>query len=88
MRKLDYSIQISKIFYERVLQDADITLFSPHDVPDLYDAFGHDNDKFDELYTKYENDRKTPKKENQSHGFIFRTAQRTSRDRQNICDEH
>jgi len=62
VRKLDYSIQISKIFYERVLQDADITLFSPHDVPDLYDAFGHDNDKFDELYTKYENDRKTPKK--------------------------
>jgi len=62
VRKLDYSIQISKIFYERVLQDADITLFSPHDVPDLYDAFGHDNDKFDELYVKYENDRKTPKK--------------------------
>ena len=62
VRKLDYSIQISKIFYERVLQDEDITLFSPHDVPDLYDAFGHDNDKFDELYVKYENDRKTPKK--------------------------
>jgi len=62
VRKLDYSIQISKIFYERVLQDGDITLFSPHDVPELYDAFGHDNDKFDELYAKYENDRKTPKK--------------------------
>src|SRR6056300_902943 len=62
VRKLDYSIQISKIFYERVLQDEDITLFSPHDVPDLYDAFGHDNDKFDQLYVKYENDRKTPKK--------------------------
>jgi len=62
VRKLDYSIQISKIFYERVLQDGEITLFSPHDVPDLYDAFGHDNVKFDELYVKYENDRKTPKK--------------------------
>ena len=62
VRKLDYSIQISKLFYERVLQDGDITLFSPHDVPDLYDAFGHDNDKFDQLYVKYENDRKTPKK--------------------------
>jgi len=61
VRKLDYSIQISKIFYERVLQDADITLFSPHDVPDLYEAFG-DNETFDELYIKYENDRKTPKK--------------------------
>lgn len=62
VRKLDYSIQISKLFYERVLQDAEITLFSPHDVPDLYDVFGHDNAKFDELYVKYENDRKTPKK--------------------------
>jgi len=62
VRKLDYSIQISKIFYERVLQDGDITLFSPHDVPELYETFGHDNKKFDELYVKYENDRKTPKK--------------------------
>jgi ribonucleoside-diphosphate reductase alpha chain len=62
VRKLDYSIQISKIFYERVLQDGDITLFSPHDVPDLYEAFGLDNERFDELYIKYEADRKTPKK--------------------------
>jgi len=62
VRKLDYSIQISKIFYERVLQDGDITLFSPHDTPDLYEAFGHDNNRFDELYLKYEADRKTPKK--------------------------
>ena len=62
VRKLDYSIQISKIFYERVLQDGEITLFSPNDVPELYDAFGHDNARFDELYVKYENDRKTPKK--------------------------
>ena len=62
VRKLDYSIQISKLFYERVLKDEDITLFSPHDVPELYEAFGYDNKKFDELYVKYENDRKTPKK--------------------------
>ena len=61
VRKLDYSIQLSKMFYERVLQDGDITLFSPHDVPDLYEAFGN-NDVFDQLYVKYENDRKTPKK--------------------------
>ena len=62
VRKLDYSIQISKLFYERLLSDQEITLFSPHDVPDLYDVFGMDNDKFEELYVKYENDRKTPKK--------------------------
>ena len=62
VRKLDYSIQISKIFYERLLSDDEITLFSPHDVEDMYEAFGHDNDKFDQLYLKYEADRKTPKK--------------------------
>ena len=46
VRKLDYSIQISKIFYERFIKNSDITLFSPHDVPGLYDAFG--TDKFDD----------------------------------------
>jgi ribonucleoside-diphosphate reductase alpha chain len=44
------------------LQDGEITLFSPHEVPELYEAFGYDNKKFDELYVKYENDRKTTKK--------------------------
>ena len=51
VRKLDYSIQLSKLFYERFLQNGTITLFSPHDVPGLYDAFG--SDTFDELYTQY-----------------------------------
>jgi len=53
VRKLDYSIQISKLFYERFIKDEEITLFSPHDVPGLYDAFG--TDKFDDLYVEYEN---------------------------------
>ena len=61
VRKLDYSIQLSKIFYERALSGGNITLFSPHDVPGLYEAFG-DNEKFDPLYVKYENDSKIPKK--------------------------
>jgi ribonucleoside-diphosphate reductase alpha chain len=60
VRKLDYSIQISKIFYERFIQDGEITLFSPHDVPGLYDAFG--TDKFDDLYLEYENTSSIPKK--------------------------
>jgi len=60
VRKLDYSIQISKIFYERFIQNGDITLFSPHDVPGLYDAFG--TDKFDELYFQYENNSSIPSK--------------------------
>ena len=52
VRKLDYSIQISKLFYERFLNNEDITLFSPHDVPGLYEAFG--TDEFDEMYVKAE----------------------------------
>jgi ribonucleoside-diphosphate reductase alpha chain len=60
VRKLDYSIQISKIFYERFIQNGEITLFSPHDVPGLYDSFG--TDKFDDLYVKYENDSSIPAK--------------------------
>ena len=60
MRKLDYSIQISKLFYERFLANEEISLFSPHDVPGLYDAFG--TDTFDDLYLRYESDEFTPRK--------------------------
>jgi ribonucleoside-diphosphate reductase alpha chain len=60
VRKLDYSIQISKLFYERFIQDGEITLFSPHDVPGLYDRFGLPG--FDELYCAYEKDSSIKKK--------------------------
>ena len=60
VRKLDYSIQISKIFYERFIQNGEISLFSPHDVPGLYDAFG--TDSFDDLYVGYEQDESIPRK--------------------------
>jgi len=60
VRGLDYSIQISKLFYERFLQDREISLFSPHDVPGLYDAFGTDG--FDALYDDYERDESIPRK--------------------------
>ena len=59
VRKLDYSIQISKLFYERFINSGNITLFSPHDTPGLYDAFG--TDKFDDLYIRYESDESIPK---------------------------
>ena len=52
VRKLDYSIQLSKLFYERFINNEDITLFSPHEVPELYDAWG--SDEFDDLYEKAE----------------------------------
>lgn len=54
VRKLDYSIQLNKTMYERLLSGGDITLFSPHDVPGLYEAYFGDADKFQELYEKYE----------------------------------
>ena len=60
VRKLDYSIQISKLFYERFIASEDISLFSPHDVPGLYDAFGTDG--FDELYRQYEANETIPRK--------------------------
>jgi ribonucleoside-diphosphate reductase alpha chain len=60
VRKLDYSIQISKLFYERFIKDEEVSLFSPHDVPGLYDAFG--TDRFDELYVGYERNASIPRK--------------------------
>ena len=59
VRKLDYSIQISKLFYERFISNGIISLFSPHDVPGLYDAFG--TDSFDSLYVDYESDLSIPR---------------------------
>ena len=56
VRKLDYSIQFCKLFYERLVANEDITLFNPNEAKGLYEAFG-DNEKFEELYLKYENAR-------------------------------
>ena len=69
VRKLDYSIQISKLFYERFIQNGEISLFSPHDVPGLYDAFGTDG--FDELYVSYERDSSVPRKTVRAQGLIL-----------------
>jgi len=62
VRNMDYSIQFNKVMYERLLSNGNITLFCPHDVPDLYESFFIDVDKFRELYTKYENDVNIKKK--------------------------
>jgi len=59
VRKLDYSIQLSALFYQRFIDDGDITLFSPHNVPNLFAAFG--TDRFDALYEQYEKDESIPK---------------------------
>lgn len=56
VRHLDYGVQFNKVMYERLIKDQYITLFSPSDVPGLYDAFFEDQDLFKELYEKYEAD--------------------------------
>ena len=60
VRKLDYSIQLSQLFYERFIEDKEISLFSPHDCPGLFESFG--TDRFDELYHRYELDKSIPRK--------------------------
>jgi len=62
IRHLDYGVQFNGLMYQRFLADGDITLFSPNDVPGLYDAFFADQIEFKELYEKYEKD-KTIRKE-------------------------
>ena len=69
VRRMDYSIQISKLFYERFINEQDITLFSPHDVPGLYDAFG--TDAFDDLYEKYEKDKTVARKTISAQELFF-----------------
>ena len=54
VRHMDYGVQFNKTMYERLLSGGDITLFSPSDVPGLYDAFFEDQDKFKDLYEKAE----------------------------------
>ena len=68
VRKLDYSIQISKLFYERYIRDQEITLFSPHECKDLYEAFGMP--EFDELYEKYERKTSISKKKIRAQTLI------------------
>ena len=62
VRKMDYSIQMNRLFYRRFVKNEDITLFSPGDVPDLYEAFFRSNDEFEALYEKYEKSTKISKK--------------------------
>ncbi|MDP2633623.1 MAG: class 1a ribonucleoside-diphosphate reductase subunit alpha [Pseudoalteromonas sp.] len=62
VRHLDYGVQFNKLMYSRLIKDDYITLFSPSDVPGLYDAFFEDQDEFDKLYVQYEQDESIRKK--------------------------
>ena len=62
VRHMDYGVQFNKLMYERLITGGDITLFSPHDVPGLYDSFFSDQEKFQELYEKAERNTRLRKK--------------------------
>lgn len=62
VRHLDYGVQFNRLMYQRLIKDDMITLFSPSDVPGLYDAFFEDQDLFEQLYVKYEQDSSIRKK--------------------------
>lgn len=62
VRQVDYAFQFNKLMYQRLLDEKNITLFSPSDVPGLLDAFYSDQDEFERLYIKYENDKNIRKK--------------------------
>lgn len=62
IRHLDYGVQFNKVMYERLLSGGNITLFSPNDVPEMYDAFFVDNDRFRELYEAAESNSNIRKK--------------------------
>jgi ribonucleoside-diphosphate reductase alpha chain len=61
VRRMDHSIQLCRLFYKRFIAKENLSLFSPSDVPELYDSFGYDNDLFEKLYTRYENDKNIKK---------------------------
>lgn len=62
IRQLDYGVQLNKLIYTRLIKDQDITLFSPHSVEGMYDAFFNDQELFEKLYTEAENNPLIPKK--------------------------
>ena len=75
VRHMDYGVQFNKLMYERLITGGDITCFSPHDVPELYDAFFSDQDKFKELYERAERNTKLRKKIYKAIDLFSRFAQ-------------
>ena len=62
VRQMDYSVVVNKMFFNRFAKNENITLFDPHDVPDLYEAYYRDSEEFETLYNMYENKRGIKKK--------------------------
>lgn len=62
IRQLDYGVQINRLMYQRLIEDKDITLLSPHSVEGLYDAYFNDQELFEKLYLEAESNPLIPKK--------------------------
>ena len=75
IRHLDYGVQFNGLIYRRFLANGVITLFSPHDVKDLYKAFFDDQELFDKLYVKYETDTNIRKKVVKAHDLFSKFIQ-------------
>lgn len=75
VRKMDYSIQFNRLFYKRFVEDGNITLFSPHEVRDLYEAFFSDTEKFIELYEHYERSRSIFKRQVKARELFMQFCQ-------------
>ena len=75
VRKMDYSIQFNRLFYKRFVEDGNITLFSPHEVKDLYQAFFEDIEKFTELYEHYERSRSIFKRQVKARELFMQFCQ-------------
>ncbi|QCO70746.1 class 1a ribonucleoside-diphosphate reductase subunit alpha [Buchnera aphidicola] len=94
VRHIDYAIQINKLMYQRMLSGDQITLFSPSDVPDLYETFFSDQKKFEEIYLQYEKNKNIRKKTIKALDlFSLMMQERTSTGRiyiQNVdhCNSH
>lgn len=70
IKQLDYGVQMNRLMYERYMQGGNITLFSPHEVPGLYDAFLADQDEFARIYTEAEQNPKYRKKTISAKEFL------------------
>ncbi|MEP0071958.1 MAG: class 1a ribonucleoside-diphosphate reductase subunit alpha [Marinomonas sp.] len=94
VRHLDYGVQFNRLMYQRLIKGGNITLFSPSDVPGLYDAFFADQEEFDRLYTMYEQDESIRKQTiKASELFTLFASERASTGRiylQNVdhCNTH
>jgi ribonucleoside-diphosphate reductase alpha chain len=73
VRQMDYSVVVNKMFWNRYKRGENITLFDPHEVPDLYEAYYRDSAEFETLYLKYEQD-KTVKKKTLSAEDVFKNG--------------